>query len=543
MEVLEPPWPLNEPARIEKLKGYGILDTPPEPLFDHLTRLGARYFGMPICLVTLVDEGRQWFKSAVGLDVPQTGRRIAFCAYTILESQVLVVPDALADERFAGNPLVTGKPGIRFYAGAPLRAPDGLILGTFCVIDTKPHTDFGSEERGDLDEFARVVMHELEARAARRAVEAARIEAEQANAAKTRFLAAASHDLRQPLQSIFLFAATLDSHIRDDQGRKKLAMLERSLETMRDLLEGLFDMSRLDTGAVRAQVTDVPLRPLLEEVEAAYTPAAAAKGLQFRICGGCDVALRSDRTLLGQILRNLTENAIRYTGTGYVELGCVPTQGGIRIEVRDTGIGIAAKHLNSIFEEFHQVGNPERDRTQGLGLGLAIVQRLSRLLGHPVTVHSEPDKGSVFAVEVPLGHTQAELPLTNGLPAATGGTERLALMVDDDAIVLLALRAMFREWGYRVLTAGSTEHALERVQAAGEAPDVIVADYRLRGGRVGTETILKVRELIGRPVPGIILTGEGSPECERDVAAHGFAIAQKPITPRQLGVLLGRLLK
>ncbi len=400
MDVLEPPWPLNEPARMEKLKGYGVLDTPPEPLFDHLTRLGTRHFGVPICLITLLDETRQWFKSHIGIDIPQTSRRIAFCAYTILESRVMVVPDAAADERFSDNPLVTGPPGIRFYAGAPLLTPEGLLLGTFCVIDTKPHAAFGFEERRDLEEFARIVMHELEARSAQRAIQEARAEAERASATKTRFLAAASHDLRQPIQSLLLFVAALHDHIRDERGRDTLALVERSLDTLRDLLEGLFDLSRLDTGMVRASVADFPFRSVAEEIAASYTPLAAAKGLTFHLGGECDAVVRSDRIMLGQILRNLVENAIRYTDAGHVELGCVRSPDGLRIEVRDTGIGIPSHHLERIFEEFHQVGHPEHGRASGLGLGLSIVQRLCRLLGHRVSAQSEPGKGSVFSVEV-----------------------------------------------------------------------------------------------------------------------------------------------
>jgi len=542
MSVIEPPWPLDEPARIAKLKGYCVLDTPPEPLFEHLTRLGSRHFDTPMCLVTLVDETRQWFKAHHGLTVGSTERRIAFCAYTLVESRVMVVPDATVDERFAANPLVTGPLGIRFYAGAPLLTPERHVLGTFCVLDTRPRHDFDADCRRDLEEFARLVMHELDAQAAQRAVDAARAEAERANQAKTRFLAAASHDLRQPIQSMFLFTAALDAHIQDARGREKLALLERSLDMLRNLLEGVLDMSRLDSGGVRVRLADFPLRPQVDEIAASYAPSAAAKGLDLRVGGGCDAVVRSDRTLLGQILRNLVENAIRYTQAGHVELDCVPTPGGARIEVRDTGIGIPAAHLERIFEEFHQVGNPEHDHTQGLGIGLAIVQRLSTLLGHPVSVRSTPGKGSVFALEVLRGETQAELPLADALPAVSCGADRLALLVDDDAIVLKALRTIFEEWGYRVLIAGSTEHALERVRAAGQAPDVVLADYRLREGKLGTETIVKVRELTGQPIPGIILTGEPTSACERDAAAHKLAIVQKPITPRQLSVVLKRLL-
>ncbi|PWC54932.1 hypothetical protein TSO221_06735 [Azospirillum sp. TSO22-1] len=385
-------------------------------------------------------------------------------------------------------------------------------------------------------------MHELEARSARLAADLAREDAERANAAKTRFLAAASHDLRQPIQSMLLFASALDNHITDPGGREKYAMLERSLDTLRDLLEGLFNLSRLDSGTVPPRPASFPFRPLVEEIEASYAPIAAAKRLAFRVGGGCGATVRSDRTMLGQILRNLVENAIRYTDAGHVELDCVSTREDLRIEVRDTGIGISADQLDRIFEEFHQVGNPERDRTQGLGIGLAIVRRLCRLLGHQITVRSTPGQGSVFTLTVPHGEEQAELPLADATPTAASGAKRTVLLVDDDSIVLMALRTLFEQRGYQALIAGSTDHALERVRAAGKPPDLIVADYRLRGGEIGTETILKVRRLSGRPIPAIILTGEDGSVCERDLADHGAVIVQKPVTPRQLDAVIRRLL-
>jgi CheY-like chemotaxis protein len=245
--------------------------------------------------------------------------------------------------------------------------------------------------------------------------------------------------------------------------------------------------------------------------------------------------VRSDRMLLGRIVRNLVENAVRYTESGHVALRCRTTgAGALSIDVCDTGIGIPAEETERIFEEFHQLGNPERDRTHGLGLGLAIVQRLARLLGHSLEVRSESARGSVFTVTVPLAEAAATAAADVAVEVAGIGCGRLAVLVDDDAIVLLGLQAAFEEWGYETLVAGSTEQAIGKLKAAGRTPDFVVADYRLRDGRVGTEAILKIRELTGTAVPGIILTGETGSECRRDAAAHGLGIAFKPITPRQL---------
>nr|WP_246499962.1 PAS domain-containing protein [Azospirillum soli] len=376
--------------------------------------------------------------------------------------------------------------------------------------------------------------------------------AEQANAAKSRFLAAASHDLRQPLQSMFLFAATLAAHVDSEAGREKLMLLERSLDTLKGLLDGLFDLSRVDASGTAARVESFALGPLIDDVIAAYAPIAASKGVAVSAIGFADQPVRSDPTLLGRMLRNLVENAIRFTERGRVTLACVPDGDRLRIEVQDTGIGIPPDQFEAIFEEFHQVANPERDRGQGLGLGLAIVKRLSVFLDHPVEVRSALGRGSVFSIAVPRAEAarcapcsaepKTHPPGTDAGPKNSGpkdiGKGRLAVLVDDDAIVLLGLRAMMQDWGYTTLIAGSIDQAVDAVHRSGRVPDIIIADYRLRDGRIGTEAVQQIRKAVGHAIAGIILTGEAGPDCRLDAARNGLGIAFKPVTPRQLlGVL------
>ncbi|MBP2295836.1 hybrid sensor histidine kinase/response regulator [Azospirillum rugosum] len=372
------------------------------------------------------------------------------------------------------------------------------------------------------------------------ALRAAKEEAERANLSKSKFLAAASHDLRQPMQSMFLFASALHPHVTSERGRNALTMLERGLDTMKGLLESLLDVSRFDAGGIRPAIEDVPLRPVLDHIAASYLPVAAAKGLQLRVREGRDMVVRSDRNLLGRMIRNLVENAIRYTEAGIVELDCREADGRVHIDVLDTGIGIPAGQLDRIFEEFHQLANPERDRGQGLGLGLSIVQRLSTLLDHPVLVRSEPGRGSVFSIAVPLGNAGEPGTQPAAQPVLEDGAGRLALLVDDDSIVLLALQTMFRSWRYETLIAASAEEAIEKLRADGREPDVIVADYRLRGGERGTDTVRRITAFLGSAVPAIILTGETSPEWQKEAADLGFGVAFKPVTPRQLQEALQR---
>ena len=297
-------------------------------------------------------------------------------------------------------------------------------------------------------------------------------------------------------------------------------------------------MSRLDAGIIKPEIEEFALDELLEQVAASYLPVAAGKGLALDVRPS-GASVRSDRTLLGRMLRNLVENALRYTERGGVRVTCHADGPTLRIEIADSGIGIPPDHLDRIWEEFHQVGNPERDRTQGLGLGLAIVQRISGLLGHRVDVRSAPGHGSVFTISVPAAPSRSST-VPKAAPSVERGAGQFAVLVDDDAIVLLGLKAMFEEWGYQVLVAGSTDDALARLERAGRTPDIVVADYRLREGRVGTEAILSIRQRYGESIPGIILTGETGPEAQRDAAAHGLRVIHKPVTPRQLGKALDR---
>ncbi|WP_236024643.1 hybrid sensor histidine kinase/response regulator [Arenibaculum pallidiluteum] len=378
---------------------------------------------------------------------------------------------------------------------------------------------------------------------AERMLRVAKEEAEQAAVTKTRFLASASHDLRQPMQSLFLFTGALRGHVEGERGLNALQHLEHALDALKSLLDSLLDVSRLDAGVVQPTVEVFPLAMLLDHITASYAPVARAKGLDWRT-PPCPFHIRSDRVLLGRVLRNLVENAIRYTAEGHVEIRYHPEGDLLHIDVADTGIGIPTGEITQIFEEFHQVGNRERDRSQGLGLGLSIVERIGRLLGHPVTVRSEVGRGSTFSIAVPIAaQVPAGMPVR--VPEAQAPLEegRLAVVIDDDAIVLLGLQEILKEWGYEVLGAASPGEALERLREGHRKPDVVIADYRLRNGEVGTNAIMAIRELFDVAIPGIVVTGETGPECQRDAARHGFGLMHKPVTPRQLRGAIDRFMK
>ncbi len=537
----DPPLPPDEEARLACLGGLGILDTPPDPAFDRLTRLASRHFGTPVALVSLVDAGRQWFKSRHGLEVAETPRRVSFCAYAILGDAVMVVPDATRDPRFAANPLVTGPPGIRFYAGAPLLAGGGLRLGTFCVIDYRPRRDFGPAFAEDLAEFARLAVREAEAAAARRAEREARAGAERASLAKTKFLAAASHDLRQPVQSLLLLMGVLEGQVAGTPAARTLAVMGEALDGLRGLLDGLLDLSRLDAGIVAVKPAATPIRPLLDRLAHEYGPRAAARGLRLRAVG-CGGVVLSDPVLLERILRNLLENAVRHTERGGILLGCRRQGSSLRVEVLDTGPGIPAERQGEVFEEFVQLGNPERDRAKGLGLGLAVVRRLAGLLGHRVSLRSVPGRGSAFAVTVPLaGEVPGPATLVPKSPPGPA-RGRVVLVVDDEAVIRLGLQALVAGWGHRVLAAGSLAE-VGALLDGGAAPDAVLADYRLRGGETGLDVVRAVRDRQpGRAVPAAILTGDTDPARLAEARASGCALLHKPVPAAQLRAALADLL-
>lgn len=404
----------------------------------------------------------------------------------------------------------------------PVRDDDGRIVLWF-------GTNTDVTDRREAEEKLKTARDEAEA---------ARREAELANCSKSRFLAAASHDLRQPLQSMLLLTGVLETEIQSPRGRDVLVHLQRALDALKALLDGLLDVSRLDVGAVMPRMTDFRLADLFQEMASTFRAVAEGKGLEWRM-RPCDAVVHGDRALLARILRNLVENAVRYTPAGHVALSCRSDDGVALIAVEDTGIGIPAEHLDRIWDEFHQVGNSERDRDQGTGLGLAIVRRLAATMGLEVGVESLPGAGSRFTVRVPLGEVAPE---EEAQAAIAGASGRLALVVDDDAMILLGLQAILREWGYQVLIAGSGEQAVERVAEAGRAPDVVVSDYRLRDGEVGTQAIDRVRAMAGHPIPGILLTGEAGAEAEAVAIGQGLGFIHKPVTPRQLAAAMERCL-
>jgi two-component system CheB/CheR fusion protein len=366
------------------------------------------------------------------------------------------------------------------------------------------------------------------------ALEAARRQAEMADAAKSRFLAAASHDLRQPLQTLALLQGLLARAVEGERERKLVARIGETLGAMTGMLNALLDINQIEAGTVRAEIGVFPVNELLAKLRDELAFQAEAKCLKLRMVP-CSLSIYSDPRILEQMIRNLLSNALKYTKSGKILLGCRRRGGKLLIEVWDTGIGIPDGEIQAIFEEYHQVGNEARERSLGLGLGLAIVRRLGNLLGHRVRVRSRHGDGSVFSIEVSLPEgAMAVKPVDRRRQGATASAAKIIrkgaiLVVEDDPQLRELLAQFLHEEGHRVARAYDGGEAMQLIEREDFRPDAILADFNLPNYMNGLEVAARVREKLHRDVPVIILTGDISTKTLRAIAGADCAQLNKPV--------------
>jgi signal transduction histidine kinase len=361
-----------------------------------------------------------------------------------------------------------------------------------------------------------------------------RDEALQASLSKSRFLAAASHDLRQPLQSMSMTVALLEMRHKADADSPVIARLNRAVVSLAELLNTLLDISQLEAGLVKPNLKTFNIADLLNEISDEYCAVAESKGLSF-VVQSSDFTVRSDSSMLGRMLRNLVENAIRFTPAGgLIDIFARDVGSELLLIVRDTGIGIPEERQHEIFRAFQQLNNPERDRSKGLGLGLAIVDRMSRLLGHALVVESRPGEGSTFSISVPKAHTVAA---EVSQPNLSGEVHGRVLLVEDDELVLTTTAQLLEALGATVTTARSSEEALSRIDS--ESFDLIIADYRLPGSS-GVELVRHARQR--RPdITAAVITGDPSIEELKRLVEFDTDVIQKPVRADRLARLFSRL--
>lgn len=374
------------------------------------------------------------------------------------------------------------------------------------------------------------------------ATETAREEAEKANLAKSRFLAAASHDLRQPLHALGLFASALNDTTQDPESRSLVSHINQSIGALSTLFNEVLDVSKLDAGAISPSFRNVSLQRVFERIADALWADAESRLLRLRLVPNHFV-VRSDPVLLERILRNLVHNAIRYTSHGGVVVGARRRGNRLNVEVWDTGIGIAADDQAKIFEEFYQVGNPERDRSRGLGLGLAIVKRLSDLLEHPLTVRSKVGRGSVFCVSMEMSDAPADAAPTTATPAAPemhtdALRDKCVTIIDNEPSVREGMAALLASWHCEAIVAADEHEAVTALIAANRKPALLIVDYRLRDQVIGIDVIQALRARFGQDIPAVIVSGESSAEELAHIKKSGLPMLHKPVSPAKLRSLV-----
>lgn len=370
------------------------------------------------------------------------------------------------------------------------------------------------------------------------ALQEARADAERSSEAKSRFLASAAHDLRQPMQAMMMFIDELSYRPLADQDRAIVAKVESSAQSLSHLLNGLLDISAIDAGAIEPRIADVPLAPVLAAIEARFGGPADAKKLALTVLP-TRASVRSDPVLLLRILSNLVSNAVRYTEAGRVLVGCRRRGAELLVQVIDTGIGIPPEQMPLIFEEYYQVANQGRDRRHGTGLGLAIVERLAGLLNHRIEVASRPGHGSTFTVRMKLAECAAPAECGGASEPVADGGGALVVVVEDDPEVRQSLTRSLKNRRYAVLPAASGREAVDLLHWAGRPPAAIVADYRLAGGETGTQAIAALRAL--HPTAhcvAIVLTGE---QKVGEDLNDDMVLLRKPVTPAVLCATIQRL--
>ena len=362
--------------------------------------------------------------------------------------------------------------------------------------------------------------------------------AQQASLAKSRFLAAASHDLRQPMHAISLYVESLKPQMRGRVAEETLNKIERSILNMVELFNAILDLTKLDAGITQPHLVPVRIRKLFLHLADEFSAEADRKGLSLRVRAP-DVWIKSDGILLERIFRNLLSNALHHTTRGGVLLSARPFQGQLRLQIWDTGSGIAPEHQPRIFDEFYQAGTPETQARQGLGLGLTIVRRLARLLVYSLQLHSKPGQGTVFSLDVPLlENTLAVIdPLIEDSSSALSGR---VLIVDDDLAVLDALGHLLRQWGLEVELLNNLNLVKHALRAA---PDVVLVDYQLLNGETGLMVAREVHKRWGVSIPVVLITGDTRTETIHLLRQSGFPILHKPVRANQLRTLLMTLLQ
>ena len=473
-------------------------------------------------------------------DRPLAPGRGSLVGRVLLARKPVQIADALTDEEFTMHEFRKIL-GFRTLLGVPLLR-EGHPIGVF-IMWRRNVQPFNPRQIELLTTFADQAVIAIENTRLFDEIQDKTRQLEVADKYKSHFLASASHDLRQPLHALNLFVAQLHAGSDPAEHERLVARIDAAVASMNELFESLLDMSKLEAGILDPHFAAFPLQRAFKRIETTFADVAGEKGLRLAVVQ-TSAWVRSDFVLLERILMNLVANAVHYTTQGGVVVGCRRRGDELRIDICDSGPGIPEEQQQRVFDEYYRLSDSEPDRRSGFGLGLAIVDRLGRMLGHRVELVSRVSRGSRFSLSVPLVVGQdaaAEAPAISALPDPAHG--KLVLVIDDDALVLEGMGGILRSWGCKILTADSEEAALSTLAAGRQRPDLIISDYRLADGKTGIEAIGRLRDMLGAPIPAFLISGDTAPERLRDARRSGFHLLHKPVTAMRLRAVLNQLLR
>lgn len=526
----------NELSRIEALRSLDILDSEAEKDFDEIVKLASRICNTPISLVSLIDVNRQWFKANHGLEgFKETPRDIAFCSYAIEQDDVMIISDATSDSRFASNPLVTGHPDIRFYAGMPLVTSEGYKIGTLCVIDRMPK-NLTEEQIDSLRILSGQVMKLIELREtvkilriADQELRTAKGKAERATESKSQFLSTMSHEIRTPMNAVIgLTEILLQRSPRQDQ-IQDLQLLKFSGENLLTIINDILDFNKIEAGKMDMESISFDLHHLVKSCKSLHENKCSEKELRLFISLADSVPkfLKGDPVRLNQILTNLVSNAIKFTEKGFVEIGIVAEsfQGAykIRFNVKDSGIGIPPDKLTHIFDDFTQASSDTTRKYGGTGLGLAITKKLVELMGGRMNIKSTPGFGSDFSFELIMQEGQQPPSLEAGKKDNAG--KKLSgrvLVVEDNRVNQIVANNFLSQWGLEVDYANDGAEAL--LLAESKRYDIVLMDLQMPGID-GYTTAIRLRNREDdyfKNIPIIALSASAMIEVKQKVYESGM---------------------
>ncbi|MGJ4752277.1 ATP-binding protein [Leptospira kmetyi] len=546
------PVPANEKERLVALKSYQILDTAPEEKFDSLTQIAAYICDSSIALISLIDVNRQWFKSKVGLDDAETPRSDSFCQYAIMQDEIFEIEDAHEDPRFKNNPNVLGPPFIRFYAGTPLKTPDGYNIGTLCVIDQAPKR-LDQKQRVILKVLSNQIISNFELIKKNRELIIIRKKEEELQNSKSQFFANMSHEIRTPVHGILGVAGLLSETDLQNEQREYVDTIRRSGSLLLSLLNDILDFSKLESAHMTIEIISFNLIDLLKDVFFLFEADAKRKKIEFKLKGEIPESLivSTDPHRFKQILVNLISNAFKFTEKGSVhielEFETDSEHHDISIRVRDTGIGIPELKLNELFQAYTQADTSVSRKYGGTGLGLAISKSLAEMMNLKLTAQSVINKGSVFEIsgKLPLAE-KPELSLepkklnftTNGNPV-----EDLQILVaEDNEINQMLIRRILEKLGYKPIVVSNGIEALHHIET--NETDVLFLDIQMPElSGIDTAKILTQHTNQSLRPYIIAMTANASPTDRENCIASGMdEYISKPFRKEQIADLINHYL-